>query len=82
MLYGYESMSVVLDAVAAAGRAGGDRRAVLGLALAPRTRRSAIGKYAIERSGDVSERRFAGYRPTAAGLRFVGLRDPTGAALP
>ncbi len=82
VLYGYESMSVVLDAVAAAGRAGGDRRAVVGRALAPRTRRSAIGRYAVERSGDVSERRFAGYRPTAAGLRFVGLRDPTGAARP
>ena len=50
-LYGYEAARLVLDAVAE----GGSRRAaVVRSALRPRSRRSAVGRYEINRSGDVT----------------------------
>jgi branched-chain amino acid transport system substrate-binding protein len=81
-LYGYEAMRVALEAIAAAGDEGGDRRVVVREALTPRPRRSVIGAYSIERTGDLSERRFAAYRAMSGGLRFAGLRDPDGPARP
>jgi branched-chain amino acid transport system substrate-binding protein len=50
-LYGYEAARLVLDAV----REGGRRRlAVVRAGLRPRTRRSPIGRYEVDRRGDVS----------------------------
>ncbi len=50
-LYGYEAARLVLDAVAE----GGSRRpAVVRAALRPRSRRSVVGTYEINRSGDVT----------------------------
>ena len=50
-LYGYEAARLVLDAVAS----GGSRRpAVVRAALQPRARRSVVGTYEINRSGDVT----------------------------
>jgi branched-chain amino acid transport system substrate-binding protein len=74
-LYGYESMRLVLDSI----RAGGPSRvAVVRAALAPRTRRSAIGTYAIGPSGDVDTTRFAVYRRERGVLRPAGFVDATG----
>jgi len=53
-LYGYEAMSVVLDAIRAAGSRGGDRRAVIDHFLATRKRNSVLGRYSIEPDGDTS----------------------------
>jgi ABC-type branched-subunit amino acid transport system substrate-binding protein len=58
-LYGYESMSLVLKAVRAAGPS---RRGVVRAVFAGRAHRSVIGTYAVARTGDVSERRLALYR--------------------
>lgn len=77
-LYGYESMRLVLDAVTEAGARGGDRAAVVGEALAPRTRLSALGAYEILPGGDVSERRFGSYRRRGREIVPIGLRTPPG----
>jgi branched-chain amino acid transport system substrate-binding protein len=57
-VYGYESMRLVLDAIAAAGP---DRSRVIAAALAIRTRRSKLGAYEVRATGDVSVERFALY---------------------
>jgi branched-chain amino acid transport system substrate-binding protein len=73
-LYGYESMRVVLDAVAAAGPNAGDRAAVARAALEPRARHSVIGAYRVAPGGDVSPVRFASYEHSAGGTRYLGER--------
>jgi branched-chain amino acid transport system substrate-binding protein len=50
-IYGYEAMSVVLDAIA---RAGNDRAAVVGAFRATRDRDSVLGRYSIDANGDTT----------------------------
>jgi len=73
-LYGYDAMQLVLDAIRAAGRHAGDRAAVARAALQPRVRRSVLGDYRVEASGDASAARFAGYRRAGGRLVFLGMR--------
>jgi hypothetical protein len=77
-LYGYEAMSLVLDAVNAAAPSsqGPLRAAVRGKALTPRTRRSVLGSYRISAAGDVSESRFSGYRRVLGTLQHEGIHRP------
>ena len=49
-LNGYEAMRLVLDAIE---RGGADRLAVARAALEPRNRRSVLGSYSVERTGEV-----------------------------
>jgi len=75
-LYGYEAMSVVLDALRGAGPDAADRLAVVREALAPRTRRSVIGTYEVSAEGDVSTARVAGYRRGGGRTTYTGPREP------
>lgn len=76
-LYGYESMRVVLDAIAAAGPHARDRSAVARAAIGAGERRSVVGVYTVERSGDVSSSRFGAYRLSAARRQYLGRRPAT-----
>jgi branched-chain amino acid transport system substrate-binding protein len=73
-LYGYESMRVVLDAIASAAPDSGDRPAVARAALGAGARRSAIGDYSVLPSGDISTVRFGAYRLSAGQLEYLGER--------
>ncbi|MFL5910419.1 MAG: ABC transporter substrate-binding protein [Gaiellaceae bacterium] len=73
-LYGYEAMRLAIDAIDRAGRRSDDRSAVSAAAFAPGVRRSAIGAYAIQRTGDVAPVRFGAYRLYRGGLYFEGAR--------
>jgi branched-chain amino acid transport system substrate-binding protein len=73
-LYGYEAMRVVLDAIATAGTDARDRAAVVRAALAPRERRSVIGRYRVLATGDVAPARYGAYRRSSAGVRYLGQR--------
>jgi branched-chain amino acid transport system substrate-binding protein len=53
-LYGYEAMTVVLDAIRAAGSRGNNRRAVIEKLLATKGRDSVIGRYSIETDGETT----------------------------
>lgn len=53
-LYGYEAMSVVLAAIRAAGVDGDDRRAVIDSFFATHERRSVLGVYSIQPSGETT----------------------------
>jgi branched-chain amino acid transport system substrate-binding protein len=78
VLYGYEAMRVVLDAIGAAGtRGAGDRAAVARAALAPRARRSVIGAYRVIPGGDIAPVRFGAYEHSASGTRYLGERRAT-----
>lgn len=54
VLYGYEAMSVVLSAIRAAGDSGDDRQAVIDKFLATHDRRSVLGVYSMQPSGETS----------------------------
>ncbi len=54
VLYGYEAMSAVLDAIRSAGVHGNDRRAVVERFFATRERDSVIGRYSIEPNGETT----------------------------
>src|SRR3954464_154293 len=73
-LYGYESMRVVLDAIAAAGPEAHDRGVVAREALTPRVRSSVIGSYRVVPGGDIAPLRFGAYDYSARGARYLGVR--------
>ncbi len=54
VLYGYEAMSVVLAAIRAAGDSGDDRQVVIDKFLATHDRRSVLGVYSMQPSGETT----------------------------
>ena len=70
-LYGYEAMSLVLDAVARAGGRGDERPAVLRALLATRARRGALGTYSINRHGDTTATHVGVWHAGPTPPRFV-----------
>ena len=58
-LYGYEAMTVVLDAIRNAGSRGDDRQAVIDGVFATSKRNSVIGTYSIEADGEITPARYA-----------------------
>ena len=85
-IYGYEAMSVVLDAIARAGSR--DRAAVVRAFFATRDRDSVLGRYSIDADGDttlstygvvrIRSGRFVSATSTAPPARAGGRRGPTG----
>jgi len=57
-LYGYEAMSVVLDAIRTAGVHGNDRQSVIDRLFAVRNRDSVLGRYSIEADGETTLGRY------------------------
>jgi branched-chain amino acid transport system substrate-binding protein len=53
-VYGFESMSLVLDAIKRAGPDGDDRAAVVEQLLATKDREGVFGKYSIDENGDIT----------------------------
>ncbi len=53
-LYGYEAMTVVLDAVRSSGLRGDDRQTVIDRVFATRGRKSVIGRYSVEPNGETT----------------------------
>ena len=53
-VYGYESMSLLLDAIKRAGADGGDRAAVVEQLLATKDREGVFGTYSIDENGDIT----------------------------
>ncbi len=69
-VYGYEAMSVVLDAIRRAGDKGADRQAVIDAFYATRDRDSALGRYSIDENGDTTLSKYGGYRVRGTQLVF------------
>ncbi len=66
-LYGYEAMTLVLDAVKSAGARGDDRQTVIDRVFATKNRNSVIGRYSIEADGETTLSRYGVDRVSAAG---------------
>jgi branched-chain amino acid transport system substrate-binding protein len=75
VLYGYEAMSLILDAVRKAGARGNDRQTVIDNVFATRDRRSVLGRYSIDSNGEPTLSRFAVDRVAAGKFRFYRLLD-------
>jgi branched-chain amino acid transport system substrate-binding protein len=61
-IYGYEAMSLVLDAITRAGAQGNQRAAVVAAGFATRDRQSVLGTYSIDRFGDTTLTDYGVYR--------------------
>jgi branched-chain amino acid transport system substrate-binding protein len=69
-VYGYESMSLLLDAIKRAGDAGGDRASVAKQLLATKDREGVFGKYSIDPNGDITLTPYGIYRIEDGALVF------------
>jgi branched-chain amino acid transport system substrate-binding protein len=72
-IFGYEAMSLMLDAISRAtghGRAVAERSKVRAAIFATRDRRSVLGTYSLDSGGDTSLRRYGVYRVVGGQLRF------------
>ena len=72
-IYGYEAMSLMLDAIMRATKDGSNhvlRTRVLSAIFATRDRHSVLGTYSIDRNGDTSLDRYGVYRVRAGELQF------------
>jgi branched-chain amino acid transport system substrate-binding protein len=65
-LYGYEAMSVVLDAIRRAASHGNDRQAVISSFFAVRNRNSVLGRYSIDAGGETTLPRYGVDRVVAS----------------
>jgi branched-chain amino acid transport system substrate-binding protein len=75
-LYGYEAMSLVLDAIRAAGVHGNDRALIVDHILATRDRNSVIGRYSIDANGETSSTRYGSVRVVAGRPVFFRTLSP------
>src|SRR5690349_20825656 len=53
-VYGYESMSLLLDAIKRAGDNGSDRAAVVAALMSTKDREGVFGKYSLDKNGDIT----------------------------
>jgi branched-chain amino acid transport system substrate-binding protein len=74
-LYGYEAMSVVLDAIRRAGSHGNDRQAVIDRFFSVRDRDSVIGRYSIQADGETTLARYGVERMVRGRLVFYRTID-------
>ena len=70
-LYGYEAMTVVLDAVRNSGARGNDRQTVIDRVFATRNRSSVIGRYSVQTDGETTLNRYAVDRVRAGRAVFL-----------
>jgi branched-chain amino acid transport system substrate-binding protein len=69
-VYGYESMSLLLDAIKRAGDKGSDRPSVAKQLLATKDREGVFGKYSIDPNGDITLTPYGIYRIEDGALVF------------
>ena len=69
-VYGYESMSLLLDAIKRAGDGGNDRAAVAKQLLATKDREGVFGKYSIDPNGDITLTPYGIYKIADGALAF------------
>jgi branched-chain amino acid transport system substrate-binding protein len=80
-VYGYEAVSLLLDAMRRAGPAAGDRAAVIRALFATRARDSVLGRYSIDRFGDTTLSTYGGLGVSPRGsLVFDRVLDTAAAA--
>jgi branched-chain amino acid transport system substrate-binding protein len=69
-VYGFETMSLALDAVTRAGSKGNDRQAVIDQLFATKNRSSVLGTYSIDKNGDTSITDYGVYKVKNGQITF------------
>src|SRR5436190_9988203 len=69
-LYGFETMSLALDAINRAGDQGNDRQAVIQQLFATKDRQSVLGTYSIDQNGDTTTTDYGLYKIDNGQLAF------------
>jgi branched-chain amino acid transport system substrate-binding protein len=69
-IYGYEAMSLVLDAIKRAGDKGNDRQAVIEQFFSTKGRKSVLGTYDIDENGDTTLTQYGSNRIKSGALVF------------
>jgi branched-chain amino acid transport system substrate-binding protein len=71
-IYGYEAMSLMLDAIKRASQSGGDitKKAVVDAIFSTKDRNSVLGTYSIDKNGDTSLTDYGLYKIVAGKLVF------------
>jgi branched-chain amino acid transport system substrate-binding protein len=69
-LYGFETMSLALDAINRAGDKGNDRQAVIDQLFATKDRQSVLGTYSIDQNGDTTTTDYGLYKIDNGQLSF------------
>ncbi len=78
-IYGYAAMQVLLQAIRDAGDEGNDKQAVIDAFFAIRDRDSVLGRFSIDKNGDVSLTDYGAYRIRGGKLVFDQvIRSPSG----
>jgi branched-chain amino acid transport system substrate-binding protein len=78
-IFGFEAMSLVLDAIKRAGDQGNDRAAVLQQVMGTKDRRGVIGTYSITKTGDTTLTNYGVYGIANGSLKYVeSLKAPSG----
>jgi branched-chain amino acid transport system substrate-binding protein len=77
-VYGYESMSVLLDAIKRAGDKGNDRAAVVEQLLGTKDREGVFGKYSFDQNGDITLTPYGVYKIKDGALDFDRTVNPEG----
>jgi len=72
-IYGYEAMSLVLDAIERAGARGDECAAVLEQLMRTQDRSSVLGTYSIDERGDTTLTDYGVYRVTGGQLEFASV---------
>jgi branched-chain amino acid transport system substrate-binding protein len=75
-VYGYESMSLLLDAIERAGPDGGDRAAVVEQLFATKDREGTFGTYSIDENGDITFTPYGVYVIKDGALEFERSIEP------
>ncbi len=66
-IYGYESMKLALDTIAALGPKGNDKSAVLAALFATKARHSVLGAYGFDKNGDTTLKAYGLYKVAPGG---------------
>jgi branched-chain amino acid transport system substrate-binding protein len=74
-LYGYEAMSVVLDAIRRAGSHGNDRQTVIDRFFATADRESVLGRYSVQADGETTLSRYGVDRIVDGRAQFYRVLD-------
>jgi branched-chain amino acid transport system substrate-binding protein len=71
-LYGYEAMSVALEAIRQAGPSGNDRQTVVDKFFATKNRDSVLGRYSMQPNGETTLSRYGADRVQGGRAVFYG----------
>jgi branched-chain amino acid transport system substrate-binding protein len=78
-IYGFESMKLILDSIAALGENGDDRAALVDHVMATKDRDSVLGTYGVDENGDTTLTTYGIYRIEDGALVFDRTIEPPGA---